>query len=113
MTCETRLKKWQTAAQRIEEVRKVIGVLEKAIAAGRVKAVVGKQGAIAFAGLSEDERDGVSDACIYRRILVQGSPLAKAAIAKAEMLAGRTIDKQVIGAGTHSHDNGMTWHKGH
>jgi hypothetical protein len=36
--------------------------------------------------------------------------LAKAKIAQAEMLSGRSINKQAVGAGVHSHDGGATWH---
>ena len=42
--------------------------------------------------------------------MISGSPLAKMKIAQAELLAGRTVDKQVIGQGAHSHDGGKTWH---
>jgi hypothetical protein len=59
---------------------------------------------------TEAERDGVTDACAYRRILVSGSALAKEAILKAEIRAGRSVDKLVIGQGAHSHDGGRTWH---
>jgi hypothetical protein len=71
---------------------------------------VGPQGGIAFDGLSDAERDGVTDACAYRRLMVSGSALAKAAIARAEQLAGRSVDRRVVGHGVHSHDGGRTWH---
>lgn len=83
--------------------------LDAAIVAGRVKVKVGPQGAIAFDGWNEN-RNRVTDACAYRRLMVEGSALAKNAIARAEQLAGRTVDKQVIGQGVHSHDGGQTWH---
>lgn len=110
MPCDRKLKKGQTLQQRAEEVRKVVDRLGEGLAKGNVKAKVGPQGAIAFVGLTEDERDGVTDACAYRRLLVSGSSLAKAAITRAEQLAGRSVDKQVIGQGAHSHDGGKTWH---
>jgi hypothetical protein len=110
MPCDTRRTRGQTIQQRAEEVRRVLDLVQAALVAGRVKARVGKQGAIAFEGISEVERDGVTDACIYRRLMVSGSALARAKIAQAEQLAGRTVDKQVIGHGTHSHDGGHTWH---
>jgi hypothetical protein len=113
MPCDTRLKPKQTIQQRAEEVRRVVSILDAALAAGRVKAKVGPQGAVAFEGLTGDERDGVTDACAFRRLMVSGSSLAKLAIQRAEMLAGRSIDKQVIGQGVHSHDGGGTWHAGH
>jgi len=91
MPCDTRLKYRQTISQRAAEVRKVTEVLSQGLAAGRVKAKVGPQGAIAFLGLTDAERDGVTDACAYRR----------------------TVDKQALTQGHHSHDNGVTWHHGH
>ena len=113
MPCDTRLKYRQTISQRAAEVRKVTEVLSQGLAAGRVKAKVGPQGAIAFLGLTDAERDGVTDACAYRRLMVSGSALARAKIAQAEQVAGRTVDKQALTQGHHSHDNGVTWHHGH
>lgn len=110
MPCDRKLKAGQTLQQRAEEVRKAVDRLSQGLANGRVKAKVGPQGAIAFDGLSEVERDGVTDACAYRRLLVSGSALAKAAITRAEQLAGRAVDKQIVGQGAHSHDGGKTWH---
>jgi hypothetical protein len=111
MVCETRLKPRQTIQQRIAEVRRAVAGLAEALAVGRVKAKVGPQGAIAFVGWTDSERDGVSDACAYRRLMVEGSVLAKAAIVRAEQLAGRSVDRGAITAGWHLH--GDTWHHGH
>lgn len=113
MPCDTKLKAKQTVAQRAEEVRKVVSKLGELLVSGRVKAKVGPQGAIAFVGLTDEERDGVTDACAYRRLMVSGSMLAKAAIARAEQIAGRTVDRQALAHGHHSHDGGKTWHHGH
>ena len=110
MPCDRQLKQGQTLSQRVDEVRKAAERLAQALASGRVKAKVGPQGAIAFLGLTDTERDGITDACAYRRIMASSSSLAKAAIMRAEQLAGRTVDKRVIGQGTHSHDGGHTWH---
>ena len=110
MPCDTRTKRGQTLQQRAEEVKKVAEKAAQALAAGRVKAVVGPQGAIAFTGLSEADRDGVTDACLYRRLMSTGSALARQQIARAEALAGRTVDKQQVAVGAHSHDGGRTWH---
>lgn len=109
MPCDTYLKPRQTIKQRADEVRKATDRIAKALAAGRAKAKVGPQGAIAFTGLTDDERDGVTDACAYRRIMVSGSALARVKIAQAEQLAGRSVDRKVIGQGVHSHDGGKTW----
>lgn len=113
MPCDTRLKARQTISQRKEEVRKAVAKVAADLAAGKVRAVVSKSGAIAFAGLSEADRDGVTDACIYRRLLVGGNALALAKIAHAERLAGRAVDRKLVANGEHSHDGGHTWHEGH
>jgi hypothetical protein len=113
MPCDTKLKPQQTISERIAEVRSAVDRFAAGLIAGRIKARVGANGGVAFDGIDAKDRDGVTDACAYRRIMVSGSPLAKAAIAKAEQMAGRGIDRQAIGQGLHSHDGGQTWHKGH
>ena len=110
MPCDTKLKKNQTIQQRAAEVRRVAERVTAGLAVGRVKVKVGPQGAVAFLGLTDEERDGVTDACIYRRVLVSGSALARAAVARAEQLAGRSVDRAVVGHGVHSHNGGETWH---
>jgi hypothetical protein len=114
MPCDTRLKRNQTIQQRAAEVRQVVTDVNSLLATGKVKPVVDKKtGAIAFQGLDDTIRDGVTDACIYRRIMVSGSSLTKAAIQRAELLAGRSVDKQALAQGVHSHDGGGSWHHGH
>jgi hypothetical protein len=110
MPCDTKLKNGQTLSQRADEVRQVVSNLDRALQARRVKITIGPQGAIAFSGLTDAERAGVTDACAYRRLMATGTALARAEIAKAEQLSGRTINRQVIGQGAHSHDGGKTWH---
>lgn len=110
MPCDTRLKPKQTIQERADEVRRAVGRIQAGIIQGRVKVKVGPQGAIAFDGVTNEERDGVTDACAYRRIMISGSALAKAAIARAEQMAGRSVDRAVVGQGHHSHDGGRTWH---
>ncbi|SRR5258708_4200624 len=110
MPCDTKLKPNQTIQQRATEVRKVVGALEAALTAGRVKVTIGPQGAVAFAGIAATERDGVTDACMYRRLMATGSALAKVAIQRAEALAGRPVNRQAVAHGAHSHDGGRTWH---
>jgi hypothetical protein len=112
MVCDTRVRrKGQTLTERKEEVKKAVTQLDLAIASRRVRVRVGPQGAVAFEGWAEQDRAAVSDACAYRRIASTGSALARAAIAQAEQLAGRTIDKKVIASGVHAH--GDHWHGGH
>lgn len=113
MPCDTKLKPGQTIQGRITEIRKMLERLSQGLVSGRVKARVSKEGGIAFDGLTDSERDGVTDACAYRRLMVSGSALAKAKVAQAEALAGRSVNKQAIANGLHSHDGGKTWHHGH
>lgn len=110
MPCDTRLKPKQTIQERADEVRRATSRLQARLMDGRVKVTIGPQGAVAFVGWSDEERDGVTDACAYRRIMATGSALARAAIAKAEQLSGRAINRQAIAHGAHSHDGGHTWH---
>lgn len=113
MVCETRLKLRQTLAQRKDEIRRMVARLSEGLTSGRIKAVVGPQGAIAFVGLTEADRAGVTDACAFRMLMISGSPLAGAAIARAEALAGRSVDRRTLAQGTHSHDGGASWSPGH
>lgn len=113
MVCDTILRNRQTLSERKAEVKKAITALDKLLQSKKAKAVVGPQGAIAFQGWDNQERSGVSDACAYRLIMVSGSALAKAAIARAEQLAGRSVSKQAVGQGVHSHDGGNSWSGGH
>ena len=110
MPCDTRLKPKQTLQQRASEVREAVVRLDRALLTKRVKPVIGPQGAITFVGWSNEERDGITDACAYRRLMATGSSLAKAEIARAEQIAGRAVDRRVITQGVHSHDGGHTWH---
>lgn len=113
MPCDTRLKRGQTIKQRADEVRKATAKIEQLLATGAVKAVVGPKGAFALQGLSEEIRDGITDACAYRRIMAGQSMTAKLAIMKAEQLAGTSISRATVASGMHSHDGGKTWHSGH
>lgn len=110
MACDTRLKPRQTLSQRKAEVRKVVDLLSARLAARIAKVKVGPQGAIAFEGLSDVERDGVTDACAYRMLMVYGSAQAKLAVQQAEMLSGRKVQTN---HGLHSHDGGHSWHGSH
>lgn len=110
MACDTRPRRRnQTLSQRKADVKKAVETLDRAVLRRKVKPVVGPQGSITFAGWTEEERDGISDACAYRLIMQTGSALARAEIAKAELLAGRAVDRKVIAQGVHSHDGGTTW----
>lgn len=109
MPCDTRLKAGQTISQRADEVRRAVERLSQGLAAGRIKVKIGPQGAVAFEGFTDVERDGVTDNCAYRRLLVSGSALAKSKLTLAEHMAGRQIDKTAVAQGWHQH--GSKWHK--
>lgn len=113
MACDLMLKPRQTPAQRKADVKRAIEKLDRLIVAGQVRVKIGPQGAVAFAAWSDVERDGVTDACAFRQIMATGSALARAKIAQAEQLAGRSVSRSVVGHGVHSHDGGKTWHDGH
>lgn len=114
MACETRLRPRQTLVERKAEVKKVIYDINALIATGKVRPVVDKRtGAIAFQGFDDNLRDGVTDACVYRQLMVSGSFLTKQKIMAAEQLAGRTVNKEALAAGVHSHDGGQTFGPGH
>jgi hypothetical protein len=87
--------------------------LNLALAAGTVTVKVGANGAIAFTGWAQDDRAGVSDLCAYRKLAAQNSPQLRRALARAEVIAGRTVDRATVASGTHSHDGGASWHPGH
>lgn len=111
MPCDTYLSKGQTLAERKEEVKRVVTLYDQLLAKGRAKVKIGSQGAVTFTGLEVEavDRRFVTDACIYRRIMSTGSTLARLAVAKAERLAGRVVDRRVVAQGVHSHDGGETW----
>ena len=110
MPCDTRLKPRQTIQQRAQEVRDAVARLAAALQAGRVKVVIGPQGAVTFQGWDQTSKDGVTDACALRRIMATGDAMTRMHIARAEALAGRTVNKQAVAVGVHSHDGGRTWH---
>jgi len=113
MPCDTQLAPRQTIQQRAEEIRRAVAALEKRIAKRQVKIVVSKAGGVAFAGWPDGERNRITDACAYRRLMATGSALSKLEIMRAEQAAGRSVDRTAIAQGLHSHDGGATWHKGH
>jgi hypothetical protein len=110
MPCDRQLKPRQTLTERVREVRTAIERLAAALTAGRVQLKIGPTGAPVFTGWDETSRDGVGDVCAYRLLMSQGSVAAKMAIAKAEQMSGRAVNKQALAQGHHSHDGGVTWH---
>jgi hypothetical protein len=110
MPCESISRKGQTLSQRKGEVLAAIAALDRDLLRRKVRAVVGPNGAITFAGWTEN-RAGVTDACAFRRIMATGSAIARAEIARAEQMAGVTVKREVLAAGVHSHDGGRSWGK--
>lgn len=113
MPCDTYTSRGQTLKERIAEVGKVVDTVAAGVRSGRIKVKVGPQGAVAFEGLTDAERNRVTDACILRRSMVKGDAGFRMAIARAEQLAGRGVSKQAVAQGIHSHDGGGSWHGGH
>lgn len=108
MPCDATLKKNQTIQQRAVEVRTAAERIDQLLAAQRVEIKIGPQGAVAFVGIPDDVRDGLTDGCIYRRIMAGGSRLAIHELEKAQRSQNRAIDPRVVAQGVHLH--GETWH---
>jgi hypothetical protein len=109
MPCDTKRLPNQSLTERKVEITKAVDKLAAALAAGKVKPVVGAKGGIAFPGWTEGQVSRVTDNCGYRKIMSSGSALAKLAIERAEMMAGRKVDRQAVAQGLHTHGDGV-WH---
>lgn len=111
MPCDTRP---TLTAEEKSAQENALKVLERKLASQQgVTVVIGQNGAVAFRGWVEADRAGLSDVCAYRRLLGTNSPELRRAVARAEALYGRKVDQRQVNAGTHSHDGGHTFHKGH
>lgn len=108
MVCETFRYAKQSVEERRKQVADTVKEVEKGLANGKIKIVVGAQGAVAFQGLEDSQRNRVADACIYRKILSTGS-----ALARMKLAAAGNVNKTAVAQGIHSHDGGKTWHDGH
>lgn len=110
MSCDTQVNKArnQTLQERAEEVREALKGFARGIVTGRIKIRVGPQGSVAFEGLTQDERKGITDGCIYR-LMVKKHPEVLPHIMRAETLAGRKINLHAMHHGWHSHDGGKSW----
>lgn len=111
MACDTMRRPGETVDQRKARAQASTARLEAALTAGTVKLKIGPQGAIAFEGWDAASRDGLTDACGFRRLTAKVSWALRQAVAKAEALAGRKVDQAAVNAGLHSHDGGKTWAK--
>ncbi len=110
MPCDTKLKPNQTITQRKLEISEVVDRIQRGLVNGSMKLRLSATGAPAFDGLADADKNNVTDACIYRRIMATGSALAKAKLVSAQALLGRAVQTT---NGTHSHDGGATWHGSH
>lgn len=113
MPCDTRLREGVTLAMRKQQIDAALKKLEQALKARQVKVVIGPNGAIAFAGWTAADRDGVTDVCGYRVLAHSNSWELRQAVARAEQETGRKVNANAVAAGVHSHDGGHTFHKGH
>lgn len=113
MPCDTIRDDGKTAAERAAEVKASLAKLEKELNFGRVGIKISPSGAIAFTNWKKDDRDGVTDVCAYRTLAAQGSFALRQAVARAEAQQGRKVNPTAVASGTHSHDDGKTWSKGH
>lgn len=101
----------QPTAEREDEVNEALERLEKALTMGEVTVRLSPEGSVAFNGWDAANRRGLSDLCAYRRLSSRGSSSLRFATARAEALAGRSVDENAVAAGVHSHDGGKTWGK--
>lgn len=117
MPCDSKpFRPEQSLSDRKAEVKRVVDLVASEIVAGRVVAKIGPNGAIAFQGLTEAMRRGVTDSCVARRIMSGTNALAKQQMARAEMLAGRRVDMKALAGGHHGHfdsSGNVHWHGGH
>ena len=100
----------QTLSARKTQITEIMARVTVLLAKRQIKPVVDrKTGAITFDGIPSVLRQGVSDACIYRRLLAGKNPVAAAEIRRAEAAAGRPVSSKAVAEGIHSHDGGQSW----
>lgn len=114
MACETFTKPNQSIVQRAREIDEALDALEQRIQNNSVRIVIDKRsGALTFAGWNPADRRDISDACAYRVMVSRNSAVLRQAVARAEAVQGVKVNQKAIATGTHSHDGGKTWDKGH
>lgn len=112
MSCDTRLPAGKSPVQRAREVALALEKLEKSLKNRTASVVIDpRTGALAFRGWDGANRDGVTDACAYRRLTAKSSWELRQAVARAEAVSGRQVNERAIAAGVHSHDGGGSWGK--
>ena len=102
----------QATPEKKQRVKDALARLERALSAGTVKVVIDRaSGAVAFRGLWRS--DGVADSCAYRALTAANSAPLRASLARAEIMAGRSVNERAIASGVHSHDGGRSFGPGH
>jgi hypothetical protein len=102
MVCNTFLKPRQTEAQRRVEVAKQMSAIDVLIASRKVQFKV-RNGKPVFEGLTNRDRDDLSDVCIFHTLTRTGSAATRMALARVERMQGK-----VSRHGVHTHD-GVTF----
>lgn len=113
MPCDTVFRRGQTITERKVEIKKVLDIVETGMARNKIKPKVSPKGGVTFEGLTNEQRDDVTDACVYRMLMRSGSALTRHLLQKAVNSNGGGINRTVVNSGHHSHDGGRTWHDGH
>ena len=114
MPCDTVLRPNQTIEQRADQIDAALRRLENYLSNNSVRVVIDpRTGAPAFRGWKQDDDQPVTDNCAYRMLRARSSPALRIAVARAESQQGVKVNERAVAAGTHSHDGGGTWHKGH
>lgn len=93
-----------TPAQKLAQ-QQALSRLKGALLSGAVQAVIGRNGAIAFKGWTDNA--GVSDLCAYRALA--NTPEMRRAVTRAEAMSGNRLSLIAVATGVHSHDGGATW----
>ena len=113
MPCDVTYDINMTAEEREEQIAETLTDLQVKLSKGSIQIEIGPQGAVAFANWNATDRNGIADVCAFRRLTNQNSWALRQAIAAAEFRTGRQVSTTAVAAGTHSHDGGATWAKGH
>lgn len=94
-----RPRKAKSTAEIAKRNKRVTERVAQALAGGRVRLRITPTGGVAFEGLDRLEREGLTDDVIYRNLIKPGaiSPLALAALQRAEHIAGRKVAPRVVG----------------
>lgn len=109
MPCDTIRKPNETRELRIARVTTALRRLEVGLTSRTVTVVIGPQGAVAFKGWKDEDRESVTDVCAYRALTKMRSGALAQAVRTAQLAYGRQVNEQQVLAGVHSHDGGATW----